>query len=96
MPSIRAPAKVLVSGANGYIAIWVVQNLLSQGYSVRGTVRSAEKGEDLRKLFEKYGDKHEVVVVEDITKVGPARTLWMDLPEYMRTGRCFRRGCKRG
>lgn len=70
MPAVQAPAKVLVSGANGYIAAWVVQELLDQGYSVRGTVRSAEKGEHLKKLFAKFGDKHEVVVVEDITKEG--------------------------
>ena len=63
-----------MSGANGYVAIWVVQNLLSKGYSVRGTVRSAEKGEHLKKLFANFGDKHEVVVVNDITKVSPAGT----------------------
>lgn len=66
---VQPGAKVLVSGANGFIAIWVVHALLEKGYSVRGTVRTAEKGEHLKKLFEKYGDKHEVVVVEDITKV---------------------------
>jgi nucleoside-diphosphate-sugar epimerase len=45
MPFVQAPTKVLVSGANGYVAIWVVQNLSSKGYSVHGTVHSAEKGE---------------------------------------------------
>lgn len=69
MPAISAPAKVLVSGANGYIAVWVVQTLLEKGYSVRGTVRSADKGKHLQELFGKYGDKFEFVVVEDITKV---------------------------
>ena len=33
-------SKVLVTGANGYIAIWLVAMLLEKGYSVRGTVRS--------------------------------------------------------
>lgn len=69
MPAIAAPAKVLVSGANGYIAVWVVQTLLEKGYSVRGTVRSADKGKHLQELFAKYGDKFEFVVIEDITKV---------------------------
>lgn len=69
MPAISAPAKVLVSGANGYIAVWVVQTLLEKGYSVRGTVRSADKGKHLQELFGKYGDKFEFIVVEDITKV---------------------------
>ena len=60
---------MLVTGANGYIALWVVQTLLEQGYSVRGTVRSESKGTHLKESFAKYGDKLEVVVVEDITKV---------------------------
>lgn len=69
MPIVQPSSKVLVSGANGFIAIWVVRSLLEKGYAVRGTVRSAEKGEHLKKLFAQYGDKHEVVVVEDITEV---------------------------
>jgi len=69
MPAVQPPCKVLVSGANGYIAIWVVRTLLEKGFSVRGTVRSEEKAAHLRQLFSSYGDKHEVVVVEDITKV---------------------------
>lgn len=63
--------KVLVTGANGFIAVWVVKSLLDQGYSVRGTVRSASKSKHLQELFSKYGDKLEVVVVPDITKVRP-------------------------
>ncbi|KAI0314138.1 D-lactaldehyde dehydrogenase [Amylostereum chailletii] len=70
MSPVPAPAKVLVTGANGYIAAWVVRTLLEQGYSVRGTVRSASKGAHLASLFAEYGDKFEVVVVEDITKEG--------------------------
>lgn len=69
MPSVAPPAKALVTGANGYVAVWVVQTLLERGYSVRGTVRSESKGVHLKQLFEKYGDKFECVVVEDITKV---------------------------
>ncbi|EGN94218.1 hypothetical protein SERLA73DRAFT_163217 [Serpula lacrymans var. lacrymans S7.3] len=70
MPTVAPPSKVLVTGANGYIAIWVVKNLLEKGYAVRGTVRSEEKAQYLRTLFSAYGDKHEEVVVEDITKEG--------------------------
>lgn len=71
MPTIQpgGDTKVLVSGANGYIAVWLVRTLLEKGYAVRGTVRSAEKGKHLKETFAKYGDKFEVVVVEDITKV---------------------------
>ncbi|KAJ7076683.1 D-lactaldehyde dehydrogenase [Mycena belliarum] len=71
MPTITSQSgKVLVSGANGYIAVWVVRTLLEQGYSVRGAVRSADKGTHLSELFASYGDKFEVVVVPDITKEG--------------------------
>jgi len=70
MPTVKPGSKVLVSGANGYIAVWVVRTLLERGYSVRGTVRSESKAGYLRKMFSSYGDKHEVVVVEDITKEG--------------------------
>ena len=68
MPTVQS-GKVLVTGANGYIALWLVKKLLDEGYSVRGTVRSASKGVYLSKLFASYGDKFELVVVEDITKV---------------------------
>lgn len=70
MAPVSAPAKVLVTGANGYVAVWVTKALLESGYSVRGTVRSASKGEHLKKLFASYGDKLELVVVADITKEG--------------------------
>ena len=70
MPAVKLPCKILVFGANGYIAMWVVHTLLKQGYSVRATVRSVSKGEHPRKEFAKYEDGFEVVVVEDITKVG--------------------------
>ena len=68
MPAITT-GKVLVTGANVFIAVWLVKDLLEQGFSVRGTVRSESKGEHLKKLFSQYGDKLELVVVDDITKV---------------------------
>lgn len=71
--------KVLVTGANGYIAVWVVKYLLERGYSVRGTVRSESKAKHLKDLFSTYGDKLEIVIVPDITKVRP-RAVGRDLP----------------
>ncbi|KAJ7439334.1 D-lactaldehyde dehydrogenase [Mycena latifolia] len=71
MPVIQPGGKVLVSGANGFIAVWVLQTLLEKGYSVRGTVRSASKAAHLDSLFkEKYAEKWEWVIVADITKEG--------------------------
>lgn len=39
---------VLVTGASGYIAKHIVRQLLDGGYEVRGTVRRAERGEEVR------------------------------------------------
>ncbi|KAJ7662730.1 D-lactaldehyde dehydrogenase [Mycena polygramma] len=69
MPAITS-GKVLVSGANGYVAVWVVRALLENGFSVRGAVRSADKGTHLKKLFAPHGDKFELAVVPDITQEG--------------------------
>ena len=68
MPAISS-GKVLVTGANGYIAAWVVQDLLEHGFSVRGSVRSNSKATYLRDHFSTYGDKFEVTIVKDMTMV---------------------------
>ncbi|KAJ4490514.1 D-lactaldehyde dehydrogenase [Lentinula aciculospora] len=70
MPVVPPGSTVLVTGANGFIATWIVRNLLEKGYNVRGTVRSVDKGIPLQKIFEKYEDKFKFVVVPDITKEG--------------------------
>ncbi|KAI0807632.1 NAD(P)-binding protein [Fomes fomentarius] len=69
MPAVNS-GKVLVTGANGYVAMWIVKALLDQGFAVRGTVRAEEKAAHLRSLFKSFGDKFEIVIVEDITKDG--------------------------
>ncbi|KAJ7483557.1 hypothetical protein FB451DRAFT_1234962 [Mycena latifolia] len=69
MPAISS-GKVLVSGANGFVAAWVVHSLLEEGFYVRGAVRSESKGADLREVFASYGDKFELIVVPDMTQEG--------------------------
>ncbi|KAI0718808.1 NAD dependent epimerase/dehydratase [Cerioporus squamosus] len=69
MPVVNS-GKVLVTGVNGFIAGWVAKELLDQGFSVRGTLRSAEKASPIRKVFASYGDRLEFAVVEDITLPG--------------------------
>ncbi|KAF9527916.1 hypothetical protein CPB83DRAFT_855419 [Crepidotus variabilis] len=68
------PPKVLVTGANGYIAMWIVRLLLEKGYAVRGAVRSEEKVAALTDAFGKvhseWSDRLEWAVVPDITKDG--------------------------
>jgi nucleoside-diphosphate-sugar epimerase len=45
------PAKpVLVTGASGYVASWIIRYLLEDGYTVRGTVRNPEKANGLEHL----------------------------------------------
>ncbi|KAG8953399.1 methylglyoxal reductase (NADPH-dependent) gre2, partial [Tulasnella sp. 408] len=56
MPIVAPPAKVLVTGASGYIAAWAL--------------RSDSKGEKLKELFKDYGDKFSYAIVEDISKDG--------------------------
>jgi nucleoside-diphosphate-sugar epimerase len=49
-----------VTGASGYMASWVVRQLLVDGYTVHGTVRSladADKVGHLRKLEQRYAGK---------------------------------------
>ncbi|KAF8877440.1 hypothetical protein BD779DRAFT_1663913 [Infundibulicybe gibba] len=70
MPIIQPGSTVLVTGANSFIGIWVVRNLLEKGYRARGVVRSEHKADYIRELFSEYGDKFEMVVVEDITEEG--------------------------
>ena len=41
---------VLVTGANGFIASWIVAQLLADGWRVRGTVRDPAKAVHLRAL----------------------------------------------
>ncbi|KAG8959164.1 methylglyoxal reductase (NADPH-dependent) gre2 [Tulasnella sp. 419] len=70
MPALTPPAKILVTGASGFIAVWVAKSLLQRGFTVRGTVRSKGKGEYLRNALSEFGDKFEYVIVEDIAKSG--------------------------
>ena len=72
MPTINKGDKVLVTGANGYIAMWLVRQLLERGYVVRGTVRSEQKGEYIKNYLGNLvlADNFELAIVEDIEKVG--------------------------
>ncbi|KAG5719291.1 NADPH-dependent methylglyoxal reductase GRE2 [Termitomyces sp. T112] len=70
MHTISSGDKVLVTGANGFIAMWIVRKLLEKGYAVRGTVRSADKAKYLEEYFKAYGHKFEFMIVEDIAKSG--------------------------
>ncbi|PPQ97645.1 hypothetical protein CVT26_002443, partial [Gymnopilus dilepis] len=53
-------APILVTGANGYIGLWIVRTLLEKGYSVRAVVRSSHKGHHMKKIFGIYRHKLEI------------------------------------
>lgn len=57
----------LVSGASGFIALHIVQQLLAKGYKVVGSVRSTEKGESIKSAL---GAGFSYYIVPDIGKAG--------------------------
>ncbi|CAE6431438.1 unnamed protein product [Rhizoctonia solani] len=70
MTFIPPSAKILLTGANGYLAVHAVKDLLDRGYTVVGTVRSESKGEELVKLFPAYTGKLSYAVVPNIVEPG--------------------------
>ncbi|GAA5864785.1 hypothetical protein JCM1840_004901 [Sporobolomyces johnsonii] len=68
MPAISSDAFVLLTGASGFLAAHIAQQLINRGFRVRGTVRSAEKGEYLTNLVK--SDKWSYVIVEDVEQEG--------------------------
>ena len=71
MPAVEQPTKALVTGANGYLATWIVRHLLEKGFHVRGTVRTAEKGDVLARAFAEFEGRFEYEVVKDVLQVRP-------------------------
>lgn len=63
---------ILVTGANGFVASHVVDRLLEDGFNVRGSIRSEEKGKWLHEVFDnKYGEgRFETVIVPDMEANG--------------------------
>ncbi|KAJ5118427.1 hypothetical protein N7526_010064 [Penicillium atrosanguineum] len=61
---------ILVTGATGFIGAHVVDNLLARGFSVRGSTRSASKGEQMKAARPQYASKLDFVVIEDFTQIG--------------------------
>lgn len=49
--------KVLVTGATGFVASHLILQLIDRGFDVRGTMRSLEKGETLKRVLSDYAGK---------------------------------------
>lgn len=71
-PAVAPGSTVLVTGTNGFVGAHVADQLLHQGYKVRGAVRDAIKHQWLAQLFsQKYGaGKFELVAVKDMREPG--------------------------
>jgi dihydroflavonol-4-reductase len=50
-------AKVLVTGASGFVAQHVILALLEKGYEVRGTLRSLKRADEVRGILSKFNPK---------------------------------------
>ncbi|CCO35183.1 NADPH-dependent methylglyoxal reductase GRE2 [Rhizoctonia solani AG-1 IB] len=70
MPSVKAPAKILLTGANGYYATHAIKDFLDRGYTVVGTVRSDSKGRELAKVFPEHSERFSYAVVPNIVEPG--------------------------
>ncbi|KAL0936728.1 aldehyde reductase ii [Colletotrichum truncatum] len=71
-PVLPKGSTIVVSGANGFIASHIADQLLAQGYLVRGTVRNPSNTRWLLDYFDKtYGkDRFTLHAVPEVTKDG--------------------------
>ncbi|KAH8121184.1 NAD(P)-binding protein [Trichoderma asperelloides] len=59
---------LLVTGANGFVALHVIKDAITQGYKVVGTVRSIAAAEKIMKVFPHSSSQLQIIEVHDITK----------------------------
>ncbi len=62
--------KTLVTGANGFVAASVVDQLIKDGHHVIGSIRSADKGDQILETHPEYKGKIDFVVVSDYAAEG--------------------------
>ncbi|KAI0847001.1 putative NADPH-dependent methylglyoxal reductase GRE2 [Daldinia vernicosa] len=81
---MAAPHRVLLTGANGYIAQHVLSQLFEAGFSVRAVARSESKIDVLKKSFSKYVDTPQLDfgVVPDITVPGAFDDVLVSNPPF--------------
>ncbi|KAJ3493086.1 hypothetical protein NMY22_g20255 [Coprinellus aureogranulatus] len=72
MPVVPANsnAKILITGASGFVGQWVLRKLLDRGHTARVVVRSESKANGVKKVFADDVSKLEFVVIEDMSKEG--------------------------
>jgi nucleoside-diphosphate-sugar epimerase len=60
----------LLTGANGFVAASVLDQLITDGHTVVGQVRSPSKGDEILATHPEYAGKLSFVIVEDYTTEG--------------------------
>lgn len=66
MGSVDAKPLVLLTGLNGFVGAYVLDRLLSEGYRVRGTLRSQDKAKFFEKKYANRSSDISFVIVPDI------------------------------
>lgn len=62
--------KTLVTGANGFVAAHIIDQLIAAGHHVTGSIRSLSKGTQIVDFHPEYAGKLDFVVVSDYAKAG--------------------------
>ncbi|RFU81797.1 nad dependent epimerase dehydratase [Trichoderma arundinaceum] len=80
---MAAPSEqtLLVTGANGYVALHIIKQALERGYNVRGTVRSVSSAGKVRSTFADYGSQFSVAIVPGLDKKELYEPAFADTPK---------------
>lgn len=62
--------KTLITGANSFVAAQIIDQLVSLGHFVVGSVRSSSKGEEILATYPEYAGKISFVTVSDYAAKG--------------------------
>ncbi|KAI1640511.1 hypothetical protein F4809DRAFT_637634 [Biscogniauxia mediterranea] len=60
---------VLITGANGFLALHIIQQALARRWNIVGTVRSEEKAAKVKSLFPDVGSRLSLIYITDLTNV---------------------------
>lgn len=71
-PTLPPGSRILLTGVNGYIASHIADQLLHAGYIVRGTARTQDKFDGIKKVLLEMNPSAqlEAAVVPDLTAKG--------------------------
>ena len=62
--------KTLLTGANGFVAAHIIDQLITQGHTVTGSIRSPSKGQQILSTHPSYAGKLDFVIVSDYAASG--------------------------